>query len=580
MRSPLLLVALPAFVSFRAACGDVVLPPLVSDNMLLQKSRAVVWGKADPGEKVSVKLGEAAAKATAKDDGTWRVVLEGLKTGIAGDLTVAGKNQLVVHNVAVGDVWVCSGQSNMEFVMSRTNNAQQEIAAANAPEIRMFTVLKKTSQKPESEVQGKWEVCASGAISKWSAAGYFFARKIHADLAVPVGMIHSSVGGTPAQSWTPAETLEADPDLKTYQTKWLPVVAKYPEAKALYDSKTLPEWQAAADQAKAAGAKAPPKPPQPQGPDSGKAPSSLYNGMINGLTRYGIKGVIWYQGESNVSDEARYKKLFPAMIGSWRNAWTANDAVANAERPFPFIFTQIASFGPPRDVPFDSHRAALRDVQRLSLSVPNTAMAVTLDIGDPNNIHPTDKQDVGLRLALAAEAKVYGKEIVSSGPLFANAKFEGGEARIAFEPGTAFGLMSKDGGPLKGFAVAGEDRKFVWGEAKIVHGKKSKEGSGGAEEPMIAVSSPAVPKPAAVRYGWADSPDVNLVNKAGLPASSFRSDDWPLMPPPPLKKMDSSAEPSASGAEASGAIPSEPAKASVSPVPQASPASTQPGKRP
>ena len=573
-----LLLLFPA-VACVSVYGDVTLPPLISDNMLLQRSKAAVWGKADPGEKVKVTLGETSASATADKDGKWRVKLEGLKAGEAGAMTISGKNKLTIQNVAIGDVWVCSGQSNMEFTVNRGLNAQQEITSADSPDIRMFTVPKKASETPVDEVDGKWEVCDPSTVSHFSAVGYFFARQLHDDLHIPVGMIHSSWGGTAAQSWTPAETLQADAEFNVrYYTPWQAWLPKYPAAKLEYETKTLPAWQTAADQAKAAGQPIPRKPGPPDGPGSCRAPGGLYNGMLFGATQYPIKGAIWYQGEANAGDAVRYRKLLPAMIGSWRKAWNVGD--------FPFLIVQLANFMARRDLPADSNWADLRDAQRLTLdTTPNTAMAVAIDIGDDRDIHPKNKQEVGRRLALAAEAKVYGKELISSGPLFDTAKFDGSNVKITFKPGTAIGLTSKDGEPLKGFALAGDDHKFIWADAKIVTadsasqtvatsskkgkaGKKAKAKSApSVAESTILVTSLAIPNPIAVRYAWADNPEVNLVNKAGLPASSFRSDDWLQTPPPPIVL----AQPSPSPAAKPAASP-----ASAAPAATAAPATTVP----
>lgn len=540
-------------ISFSSASADVTLPPLISDNMVLQRSTGVVWGKAEPGERVSVKLGETTAKVTAGKDGNWRVKLDGLKTGEAGELVVSGKNKLTVKNVAVGDVWVCSGQSNMEMtVLSGTwcgyggvLNARQEVAMADTPAIRMFTIRKASSDKPVEEVTGTWEVCSPEAVPHWSATGYFFARQLHDDLKLPIGMINSCWGGTAAQAWTPTEALQADADLKTaYYDRWQTQLAEYPAAKEAYEKTTLPAWQTAADHAAATGKPVPRKPTPPRDPKTGAFPSALYNGMIFGAAKYPIKGAIWYQGESNAQDAARYRKLLPTMITSWRNAWGLGD--------FPFLIAQLANFTQVRPEPADSLWAELREAQRFTAeTLPATGLAVAIDIGDPLNIHPKNKQEIGRRLALVAEARVYGKDVIASGPIFTGAKFDAGIARVTFKPGTAIGLTSKDGGAAKGFALAGEDRKFVWADAKIVGvdpvdhtgtlslPKSGKERKGAktaapAAEPSIEVSSPSVPKPIAIRYGWAQNPEVNLVNKAGLPAVPFRTDDWPQPPPPPM----------------------------------------------
>ena len=541
-------------LSLTSLLADVTLPPLISDNMLLQRSKAAVWGKADPGEHVTVKLGAATAKATADKDGKWQVKLDGLKTGEPAELLVSGNNKLTIKNVAVGDVWVCSGQSNMEMTVASgawcgyggVVNVEQEVAMADSPAIRMFTVLKKSSETPVDEVQGKWEICSPETVAKWSATGYFFGRQLHDDLGVPIGLITTAWGGTTAQAWTPSGVLQGDPDFKaTYYDRWQAQLANYPAALETYEKKTLPAWQAAADQAKAAGQPIPRKPGAPSGPGTGGSPSALYNGMIVGVTKYAVKGAIWYQGESNASDAVRYRKLLPAMITSWRKDWGTD---------LPFLIVQLASFGQPVTEPADCFWAELREAQTLtSLTVPNTGMAVAIDIGDPTNIHPKNKQEVGRRLALVAESNVYHKAVTASGPALDDAKFENGAVKIRFKPGTAVGLATKDGAAVKGFAVAGEDRKFVWAEAQIVGGDavdhtgtldakkagKGKKAEKAPAEPVLVLSSPAVVKPVAVRYAWANTPEVNLINKSGLPACPFRTDDWPQNPPAPVKPSPS-----------------------------------------
>ena len=525
-----LLFLLPVVLGLPGAYADVTLPPLISDNLLLQSGHAAVWGQADPGEKVTVTLGKTAASATADKDGKWRVALNGLKPGVAGAMTVEGKNKLTIQNVAVGDVWVCSGQSNMDMCITPSGeyyhgvlNYEKEIADANHPQLRMFTVSKKSSETPLAEVPGKWEACAPETVAHWSATGYFFGRQLHQDLKIPIGLIHASWGGTPAQAWTPAEVLQGDPDFKTaYYDPRQAELANLPALKEKFEKETLPAWQAAADAAKAQGKPAPRKPHGPWGPGEVGTASALYNAMIAGATQFPIKGAIWYQGEGNVIDAPLYYRLLPAMITAWRKAWGQGD--------FPFYIVQLTNRQTPLPEPTDCRKANLRDAQRQTAeTLPHAGLAVTIDIGDADNEHAPNKQEVGRRLALAAEAQTYGRDIVFSGPWFDAAKFDGAQVRITFKPGTAAGLSTPNGEPVKGFAIAGEDKKFVWAEAKIVPADKA---SGKAKKTVLILSAPQVPKPIAVRYGWANNPEVNLVNQAGLPAVPFRTDDWPQHEPP------------------------------------------------
>ena len=509
MKTPRLLpfaVAACALLDLRAG-AEVKLPAIVSDNMVLQQEvPANVWGWAEPGERVTVKFAGKSASATAGADGKWKTKLEGLDAGKTGDLTISGGNTITIHNVAVGEVWVCSGQSNMEMTVNRTLKPEEEAGAANYPMLRMFTVTKKPAAEPQSDCVGKWEVCTPETVPLFSAAGYFFARQLHATLKQPIGMIHTSWGGTPAEFWTPKPILARDADFKGALTGWEQKVANYPKAKEAYDQ-AMVKWKEEAQQAKDAGKPAPPQPRAPQGGDAFGSPGCLFNGMISPIVNYTIRGAIWYQGEANAGNAKGYYKLFPTMIMSWRALWGAE---------FPFLFVQLANFNarhiPPTGQPEDSQWAELRESQLNTLELPHTGMAVAIDIGEGEDIHPKNKQEVGRRLALAAEATVYFQEHEFSGPIFSGAQIEDGKMRLNFR--NAEGMNAGDGGKLKGFAIAGEDRKFVWADTEI-------------DGDHIVVSSPDVPHPVAVRYGWADNPTVNLVNATGLPASPFRTDDWP-----------------------------------------------------
>jgi len=507
----LFLVWLSAIGSLANLNADVVLPPLISENMLLQHSKPVIWGKADPEEKITATLGTASLTVAADHDGGWRIEFPPIAPGPVGDLVVSGKNTLTVRNVAAGDVWVASGQSNMNFAVDGVLNSREEISRADNPEIRMFTVSRKVSHDPLDSVSGRWEICSPESVAHWSAVAFFFARQLQRDLGKPIGVISSSWGGTTLQVWTPAEVIDADPEFKEiFRDRWLAQIAKSQAAAAERYRIKLSEWEKAAEESKASGSPEPAKPSEPPKPEGSHLPSALYNGMIFGATRFPIKGAIWYQGESNANDADHYEKFLAAMIASWRKAWNIGD--------FPFLIVQLANYMPRREDPADSFWANLRDAQRrTALSVPNTGLAIAIDVGEAANIHPRNKQEVGRRLALVAEAKVYNRPIVFSGPMFKEAKFNSGQAQIFFQPGSAIGLATSDGGKIKGFALAGGDRKFFWAEARIV------ETPGG---PAIEANAPAVPNPVAVRYAWADNPDCNLVNGDHLPACPFRTDDW------------------------------------------------------
>jgi sialate O-acetylesterase len=436
---------------------------LFTDGAVLQRGQAVpVWGTANDGEKVSVEFGGQKLETTAKG-GKWRVDLNPLEAGGPFTMKISGENIVTVNNLLVGEVWICSGQSNMEWKFKKTSNADEDRPKAKYPEFRMFTVKKTTSPVPLDEPSGSWVVCSPETVDGFSAVGYYFARDLHEKLGVPVGMVHSSWGGTPAQAWTSVEGFGGDDELKGYESVAKENLEKYAD--------TAPE--------------------KPLGPHTA---SSLYNGMVAPLLPYAIKGAIWYQGESNARKARQYRTLFPAMISDWRAKWNQGD--------FPFFFVQIA--------PFKGQPAEIREAQFLTLSKSkNTAMAVTTDVGNANDIHPTRKQPVGHRLALAARALVYGEKIEYSGPLYESMITKGDQVALTFSH-VGGGLVAKDG-DLKGFTVAGADGKFVPAKAEI-------------KGAYVFVSADGVSKPMAVRYGWENVPDVNLFNKEGLPASPFRTD--------------------------------------------------------
>ena len=497
-----LLTLLPAIFA-GTAFADVKLPALVSDNMVLQQDApANVWGTADPGEKVNVKFEDKTVQAIADADGHWNAKLDGLKAGTIGDITITGNNTLTVKNVAVGEVWVASGQSNMEFTLGGAKDAPAEIQAAKFPLLRMFTLQKAAKTEPQTDCVGKWEVCTPETAPHFSAVGFFFSRRLLETLKQPIGLIHTSWGGTPGEFWTPKPSLEADPDFKPAFEKWEKTVADYPKAKEKYDEDMI-KWKEEAKKASEAGTKPPQAPKAPRGGDAFGSPACLFNGMIAPVVPYTIRGAIWYQGEANVGNAKLYRKLFPLMIQSWRHEWKQDD--------FPFLWVQLANYMARHDQPTDSNWAALREAQTLTLELPHTGMAVTIDVGEGDNIHPKNKQDVGLRLALAAEATVYYHDQEFSGPICSGIQVEEDKARLTFRHGE--GMKASDGGKIKGFAIAGADKKFFWADAEV-------------QGDHVIVSSPEVKTPVAARYAWADNPECNLVNSAGLPASPFRSDDW------------------------------------------------------
>jgi len=514
-----ILLALIAVLGIAALAGaEVKLPALIGDNMVFQQGKkAAVWGSADPGEQVTVTLGDQKVTSTTDSEGRWKTELGPLKAGGPFEMTIAGKNTITVRNLVVGEVWICSGQSNMEMAVGNSPrawggvlDAEKEIAAGNYPMIRHFTVKKAVAGRPQQDVQGQWMVASPQTVGEFSAVAYFFGRDLHKALGVPVGLINSSWGGTPAEAWTSAPALRVDPELKPILDDWEEKVANYPKLVEQF-RKDLDQWEQSSERAEAEGRVAPSPPKIPSDPRSNSwRAAGLYNGMIAPLLSYAIAGAIWYQGESNADRAYQYRRLFPAMIQDWRRAWGEGD--------FPFLFVQLASFI--QEWSPKTCWAELREAQTMTLSLPKTGMAVAVDIGDPRDIHPKNKQEVGRRLALAAQVVAYNKKVVYSGPMYEFMRVVGNRVRLHFKHAEG-GLVAK-GGPLKGFEVAGEDRKFVAAAARI-------------SRDTVVVRSRKVPRPVAVRYAWADNPGCNLYNKSGLPASPFRTDDWPGVTMKPAK---------------------------------------------
>ena len=489
-----------------AARADVKLPAIFSDNMVLQRDKSVaVWGTADAREAVTVKLGENnIARAVADEGGKWSVNLAPQATATGLQLSVTGKNAIVFQNVALGDVWIASGQSNMEWPLSLTTNADAEIAAANFPAIRLFTVTKNAIPTPQSDLKGKWEACTPASAKEFSAVAYFFGRELHQKLDVPIGLIDSTWGGTPAESWTSREALENTPLLQPILANNDRGLSEYPAQLEKYQKETLPAWEAAVALAKTEGKPAPNRPGAPAGPNNPYRATTLYNGMIAPLIPFGIRGAIWYQGESNAGRAVEYRTLFPTMISDWRARFGQGD--------FPFYWVQLANFQAPQKNPVEPNGwPMLREAQDLTLRLPRTGTALAIDLADkdnPGDIHPRNKKDVGQRLALVALNREYNRKTVDSGPVFDGLSVAGNKARISFQNAAE---MKANGEKLLGFAISGADGVWKWADATI-------------EGEQIVLSNPEVLAPVAVRYNWAINPIGNLYNGAGLPARPFRTD--------------------------------------------------------
>ncbi|HEX8327697.1 MAG TPA: sialate O-acetylesterase [Hymenobacter sp.] len=483
------LLALSLGLTPVAATAAVRVPALVGDHMVLQRDQPLaIWGWAEPGEKITVDFRQQKVSVVTPANGRWQATLPATSSGGPFVMTIAGSNTLTINDILVGDVWLASGQSNMELPLRDPNapkpgayplikNAEQEVAQANFPQIRQFTVKKQPAAQPQATMEGyNWRVCTPETAAGFSAVAYFFARDLHQRYRVPIGIISSPWGGTPAEAWVGGSTLLQQPDFRE----------------------------------KVAALQATPAPALPE-KDPQNTPSALFNGMIAPLIPYTLKGIIWYQGESNVGRAAQYRTLFPALIQDWRQRWG---------QQLPFLFVQLANWQPAHAQPTDSDWARLREAQTAALALPRTGMAVAIDLGDAADIHPANKQDVGHRLALVARSVAYGdKQVVAKGPALKKMSVQGSAVRLEFEPAGAglqlrgeSGAAAKPGG-VRGFAVAGADKLFYWAEGKL-------QGN------TLVLNSPQVAAPVAVRYDWADNPNGNLYNREGLPAAPFRTDTW------------------------------------------------------
>jgi len=633
------------FLFYQGLChAQITMPKVFGDNMVLQRDTKIpIWGNANPGAYITAELGSERTTTKANKEGKWMVRFPKFEAGGPYTLKVYEKGKpdesLVVEGILIGDVWLASGQSNMEWQVQQAKDAKQEIANANYPQMRFLVVDHNKQIKPQSDIiSGQWEVCDSTNVEDFSAVAYFFSRKIHLDQNVPVGIIQSTWGGTPIEAWTSREmlltssitresTLSMDtltmdredliadslswvriweivynpqnnadkifPDPDYNDTGWAEIdmpnvlrdfgIGSYEGMVWLRKKVSVPEsftgkdlsinlghpemnyslyfngkeicknvWSADSTHSYTipsslvqsgentiavriamlwgGGGLNPPadelyitdensrislagkwlykkdlEPSFPEILNYQYYPTVLFNAMINPLIPYGIKGFIWYQGESNAEAAYNYRKLFPMLIADWRKRWN--------QGKLPFLYVQLANFRKRKDLPSESDWAELREAQTLTLTQPNTGMACAIDIGEAGDIHPKNKQEVGRRLALIANKQVYKeKDCISSGPMYKSYKIEGNRMRINFDL-TGSGLSVKEGNELKGFAVAGNDRQFHWAKA-VIEGNE------------VIVYSEKVDKPMVVRYAWADNPDCNLVNSEGLPAVPFRTDDW------------------------------------------------------
>ncbi len=503
--------------------AELRLPALFTDHMVLQQQAPNrMWGWASPGQRVEVTIvpqgnaagpasdGATTVAATADAQGRWSVALRPLPAGGPYTIDVAAPGaRRQIRDVLVGEVWLCSGQSNMQWSVQQSKDAELEIPAANFPQIRLITVPQYGTQQPQDDFDGRWQRCTPETVADFSAVGYYFGRMLHEHLGVPIGLIDNAWGGSSCEAWIPRDVLAADARYQPLLDRW----ADMEKNAALQQQveqfeQQLAAWRAAARQALESGKQPPPRPSQPRNALTGQhRPGNLYHGVLQPVIGYGMRGAIWYQGESNAGRAYQYRHMFPLMIRTWREAWGLGD--------FPFYWVQLADFKAQQPQPQESDWAELREAQTMTLdALPNTGQAVIIDLGEGNDIHPRNKQDVARRLARIALARDYGRAIAWQSPRYKSMQRVENKIVITLE-GTDGGLRAYDAAAVQGFAIAGADRKFVWAQARIVAPDK------------VEVFSDEVPDPVAVRYAWADNPACNLVTRAGLPVTPFRTDDWP-----------------------------------------------------
>ncbi|MCX6874803.1 MAG: sialate O-acetylesterase [Verrucomicrobia bacterium] len=495
------------------AAADVRLPNLFSDHMVLQRDKALkVWGWAAPGEQVKVLLAGQSAATSAAATGEWKVTLPAMPAGGPHELTVTGSNTVRVTDILVGEVWICSGQSNMEFELKHALNAQQEIRNADYPKLRMLWVPRTPAALPLNDIKARWFVCSPEhpSVAEFSAVAYFFGREIHQALKVPVGMIAASQGATQIELWTAPEGLAGVPALQGA----LPGINAAAEAARKKLADNLDTLEAAIPQARAALAQGRPLPPglAMANPLPAEGGPVLYHGMIYPLVPFAIRGALWYQGESNCGDGMRYLDKMKALIGGWRQVWQQGDPATGSGRDFPFYFVQIT----PNT--YDGRLPFLLEAQAAAMAIPNTGMAASTDTCNASDHfgggHPANKQEIGRRLALWALAKDYGqKNLVYCGPQYQALKAEGKQLRISFDS-VGGGLVTKDSQPPDSFEIAGAEGNFVTAVARI-------------EGATVVLSSDKVAKPVAMRFAWKDLAQPNLMNKEGLPVSVFRAELGP-----------------------------------------------------
>ncbi len=479
------------------------LPAIFGDHMVLQQKQAnPVWGWGEPGEEVTVSIHGQSHTAKADEQGYWKVNLRPIPAGGPYQMEIEGeKSKFFFDDVLVGEVWICSGQSNMAWTVNNSNSAELEILTANYPNIRLITVPRVGTQEAQDDFEGAWSACTPETIKDFSAVGYFFGRRLHHALDVPIGLIDNAWGGSAAEAWVRRDVLAKDGRFDELMEHWEDIEADYD-----YDA-VLADWETSVNEWESEGSQGP-KPRRPGNLMTGNhRPANIYNGVLHPTIGYGIRGVIWYQGESNASRAYQYRDLFPLMIKHWREEWGQGD--------FPFYYVQLADFLTETDQPQNSSWAELREAQTMTMDrLANVGQAVIIDVGEGRDIHPRNKQTVANRLARWALAKDYNFPIQFQGPTYQSMEIEGNKIILTFDH-VGQGLYAFDTQQPQGFAIAGSDKEFVWADAKIINSNQ------------MEVWSEGIANPVAVRYAWADNPVCNMYNRDGFPMTPFRTDDWP-----------------------------------------------------